>query len=170
MRTHPAAGEYGHHYAQYIERVADDPIAAMASQITVTDALLRPLSNERALFRYAPDKWTIKEVVGHVSDVERVMSYRALRIGRGDKTPLPSFDENAYTPAGRFNRRTLADLLDELAAVRAASLALFQTFDEEAWTRLGTASGNPMSVRALAHIIPGHERHHDALFRSRYGL
>jgi hypothetical protein len=170
MRTHPATSEYAEHYHQYIERVTDDPIDAMAQQIEVTMALLGPLSNDRALYRYAPDKWSIKEVVGHLADVERVMAYRALRIGRGDTTPLPSFDENAYTPAGRFDRRPLTDLLAELRVVRAASLALFRTFDDEAWVRRGTASGHTMSVRALACIIPGHERHHDALFRTRYGL
>jgi len=170
MRSLPGPGEYAPSYDGYIQRVKDDPVDAMAAQIDVTMALLAPLSETRALHRYAPEKWTIKEVVGHLADVERVMSYRALRIARADGTPLPSFDENAYVPAGRFDRRSLPDLLAELRTVRAASLALFRSFDGDAWTRRGTASDKPITVRALACIIPGHERHHDELLRTRYGL
>jgi len=170
MRSHPETGEYAPFYDGYIQRVKDDPVDAMQRQIDVTLALLAPLSETRALHRYAPEKWSIKEVVGHLADVERVMSYRAMRLAREDATPLPAFDENTYVPAGRFDRRSLNDLLDELRAVRAASLALFQGFDNDAWIRRGTVSGKTMSVRALAHIIPGHERHHDELFRTRYGL
>jgi len=170
MRSHPQSDEYGAYYAGYIKLVPDDPVDAMAKEIDVTMALLEPLSDAKALHRYAPDKWSVKEVVAHMADVERVMSYRALRIARGDTTPLPSFDENAYVPAGKFDRRKLADLLAELRAVRAASLALFRSFDGDAWVRRGTASDKPITVRALACIIPGHERHHVELFRTRYGL
>lgn len=170
MRSHPEASEYAPFYDGYIQRVNDDAVDAMRRQIDVTTALLAPLTEARALHRYAPEKWSIKEVVGHLTDVERVMSYRAMRIARADATPLPSFDENTYVPAGRFDRRTLEDLVDELRTVRAASVALFQSFDDDAWMRRGTVSGKTMSVRALAHIIPGHERHHDELFRTRYGL
>jgi hypothetical protein len=170
MRSHPRSDEYGAFYAGYVERVKDDPVDAMATQITATTALLERLSDTQALHRYAPDKWSVKEVVAHLADVERVMAYRAMRIARGDTTPLPSFDENAYVPVGRFDRRALADLLAELRTVRAASLALFRSFDDDAWVRMGTASGKPVSVRALACIIPGHERHHYQLFRERYGI
>jgi hypothetical protein len=170
MRSHPQSDEYGAFYAGYVERVQDDPVDAMAAQIHLTSTLLQRLSDAQALHRYTPDKWSVKEVVAHMADVERIMAYRALRIARGDATPLASFDENAYVPIGRFDRRSLADLLAELKTVRAASLVLFRSFDDEAWVRRGTASGKPVSVRALACIIPGHERHHDELFRTRYGL
>jgi hypothetical protein len=150
--------------------VHEDPVDAMAAQFEETWGLLAPLTQERALYRYAPGKWTVKEVVGHLTDVERIMSYRALRIARGDATPLPAFDENTYVPAGGFDRRPLAHLLGELRTVRAASLDLFRSFDAAAWVRRGTVSEHPMSVRALACIIPGHERHTVEVLRTRYGL
>jgi hypothetical protein len=112
----------------------------------------------------------VAEVVGHVTDAERIFAYRALRIARGDATPLASFDENAYVPAGSFDRRTLPDLLDELATVRHATLTLMRGLPAEAWARSGVASGRPVSVGALAYIIAGHELHHVAILRERYGI
>lgn len=165
----PAADEYAPFYAGYVARVPDgDVVAQMERQIEEVRALLAPLSAEQAAHRYAPGKWSIREVVGHLADAERVMAYRALRFARGDRTPLAGFDENAYVPESGAERRTLASLLDELAAVRAASVALFRGLPAEAWERDGEANRHRVTVRALAWIIAGHELHHLALLRERY--
>lgn len=165
----PEPDEIPSHYVGYVKRVPEpDPVLVCAEQIEATTALLRGLSDQDALYRYERGKWSIKEVVGHLADVERIMAYRALRIARGDPTPLPSFDENAYVPIAKFDDRSLADLVGELRTTRAATLALLRTFDAEAWRRRGTASGKPVSVRALGYMIPGHERHHVDILKTRY--
>ena len=167
----PEPDEIPSHYVGYIKRVPElDPVIVGAEQIELTTTLLRGLSESDALYRYARGKWSIKEVVGHLADVERIMAYRALRIARGDTTPLPGFDENSYVPIAKFDNRSLADLVGELRTTRAATLALLRTFDADAWRRRGTASGKPVSVRALAFMIPGHERHHVDILRTRYGV
>ncbi|HEV2672470.1 MAG TPA: DinB family protein [Gemmatimonadales bacterium] len=167
----PEPDEIPAHFVGYIQRVPElDPVVVCAAQIEETAAALHGLSEADALYRYAPGKWSVKEVLGHLADVERVMAYRALRIARGDTTPLPGFDENAYVPVAKFDTRSLADLVGELRTTRAATLALLRTFDADAWRRRGTASGKPVSVRALAYIIPGHERHHLDILRTRYGV
>jgi len=167
----PEADEIPSHYAGYIKRVPEtDPVMVCASQIEETAALVRGLSDSDAMYRYGRGKWSIKEVIGHLADTERIMAYRALRIARGDATPLPSFDENAYVPVAKFDTRSLVDLVGELRTVRAATLALLRTFDADAWRRRGTASGKPVSVRALGFMIPGHERHHVEVLRTRYGV
>lgn len=171
MIARPAPSEYAPHYAGYVERVPEgDVLAHLRRQIDDTRALLRDLPPSRAVHRYATGKWSVAEVVGHLVDCERIFSYRALRIGRGDATPLASFDENAYVPAGSFDRRTLVDLVDEFTTVRHATLALFQGMPSEAFARMGTASGRQVSVRALAHIIAGHELHHVAILVERYDI
>lgn len=168
---HPDPAEYAEHYARYVVRVpAGDVVEQLARQIADTSRALRDLPPDRAAHRYEPGKWSVAEVVGHIADVERVFAYRALRIGRGDETPLPGFDENGYTPAGRFDRRPIADLVDELVAVRAATVALYRGLPEEALSRAGTASGQRVTVRALAFLIAGHELHHRAILRERYGV
>ena len=167
----PEPDESPSHYVGYIKRVPEpDPVIVCAEQIEDTATLLRPLSEKDAMYRYDRGKWSIKEVVGHLTDVERIMAYRALRIARGDTTPLPSFDENAYVPIAQFDTRSLSDLVGELRTARAGTLALLRTFDADAWRRRGTASGKPVSVRALAFMIPGHERHHVEILRTRYGV
>jgi len=167
----PETDEMPPHFVGYITTVTEnDPVAVLAAQIDVTAALLRGVSDVDALKRYAPGKWSVKEVVGHLADTERIFAYRALRIARGDETPLPGFDENAYVPPAKFDGRPLADLVADLRTVRAASLALFRSFDADAWRRRGTASGKPVSVRALGYVIPGHERHHVEILKTRYGL
>jgi uncharacterized damage-inducible protein DinB len=169
--SRPAAGEHIAYYSRYIDLVpGEDALPHLESQIVTSLAALRPLDDARAMHRYAPGKWSVKEVVGHVMDAERVWAYRALRFARADAAPLPGFDENAWVPAGRFDRRPLGDLLDEWAAARASTLALYRGFDEEALLRHGTADGNPMSVRALGWITAGHERHHLTILRERYGI
>jgi hypothetical protein len=169
--SRPATGEFNPYYGKYIDKVpGDDALPALESQIGQTLALLGSLDDTRALHRYADGKWSVKEVVGHITDAERVFSYRALRFGRADRTPLPGFDEGIYVPAGRFDSRPIRDLTSGLRAVREASLDLFRSLDAEALGRSGVASDSPVSVRALAWIIAGHELHHAALLRERYGL
>ncbi|PYO74492.1 MAG: hypothetical protein DMD64_03630 [Gemmatimonadetes bacterium] len=165
----PEPDEIPSPWVGYIKRVPEpDPVIVCAAQIEETANLLRPLSDADAMYRYDRGKWSIKEVVGHLSDIERIMAYRALRIARGDTTALPGFDENAYVPVGKFDTRSLADLVGELRTARAATLALLRTFDADAWVRRGTANGKPVSVRALAFMIPGHERHHVEILKTRY--
>ena len=165
----PEPGEYSQFYAGYIARVPDgDIVAILRGQLRATQSLLAPLTASQADFAYASGKWTIREVVGHIADTERIMACRALRIARGDRTPLPGFDENEYVPQGRFDERSLPGLLTELEAVRASTVALFAGVPADAWERHGTASDAAISVRALACIIAGHELHHRALIETRY--
>jgi hypothetical protein len=168
----PAEDEYSEWYAGYVARVPDgaDVLALLGEQRGATAALLAAVPAERGTFRYAPGKWSIREVVGHLSDVERVMAYRALRIARGDATPLAGFDEDAYVPQARSDDLSLPDLVAEWAAGRRASITMFGNFPAEAWTRRGSANGQAVSVRALAYIIAGHERHHVETLRTRYGV
>ena len=167
--SRPDPSEYGAYYGRYISLVPEGPIVdTLRDQITETLALLRSLPEERGEHRYAPGKWSIKEMVGHVADAERVFSYRALRIGRGDETPLPGFEQDDYVTRGGFGARTLRHLVDELETVRCGTVLLLEGFDEAAMVRRGTASGFPVSVRALAYITAGHELHHRNVLRERY--
>jgi uncharacterized damage-inducible protein DinB len=167
----PAADEYAPYYGRYIDLVqGDDGVSALASQITDTAELLGRVDEQRATHRYAPGKWSVKQVVGHLADAERVFSYRALRFARADETPLPGFDENTYAERGDFDRRPLRELVLELRAVRAASIALFGALAPDAALRRGTANNTPMSVRALVWTIAGHELHHRRVLKERYGL
>lgn len=165
----PDPGEYNAYYDRYVALVpAGDIIALLSVQIDDTTALLRDLTEEQALHAYAPGKWSIKEVLGHIMDAERVFMQRALRFARGDETPLPSFDENAYAVAGSFNTRPLASLISELTAVRRATIAFLAGLSHDAWERTGTASGYRVSVRGLAWITAGHELHHRQILAQRY--
>jgi len=165
----PNATEYDPHYETYVTKVPEgNLLTILEAQRRETQDLLASIPDGRALHRYAPGKWSMKEVVGHVTDAERVFSYRALRFARGDQTPLPGFDEQVYAPAGKFDLRTLPDLAAELDAVRHATIALFGSFDQVSLARHGPASNNEVSVRALAYIIAGHERHHVGILRERY--
>ena len=167
----PVPGEYNPYFDRYLPRVPDgDVLAQLAAQVDRTCALLARLTGEQSLFRYAPGKWTIREVVGHVTDAERVFAYRALRAARGDGTPLPPFDENLFVVNAGFNRRSLDDLVGEFRDVRRATLSLARSLDEPQWTRRGVAGGHPVSVRACLYIIAGHELHHVDLLGARYGL
>jgi hypothetical protein len=165
----PAATEFAPFYAGYVGLVpAGDVREHMRTQVMETIALLSGVTEAKAEQAYAPGKWTLKEVLGHVCDTERVFSYRMLSIARGDPASLPPFDENLWVPASNANSRTMPSLLLELATIRAATVQLVNAFDATAWTRLGTASGKSVSVRALAHITAGHERHHIKIIRERY--
>lgn len=167
----PEAGEFDPYYARYIDRVPEGDVASLLKrQVRDTVAALRALPASKATYRYAEGKWSIAEVVGHLTDCERIFSYRALRIARADATPIEGFDENAYVPAGEFDRRTLADLIDEFELVRGATVAQARGFPPGAWTRVGTANGKPISVRALIYITAGHELDHLGTLRQRYGV
>jgi len=131
-------------------------------------AMLRAVPEARGKFAYAPGKWTLKEVIGHFTDAERVFSYRAMRIARGDTVALPGFDENEWVPNSGAKNRTLADLIDEFEAVRAATVALFRSLPQEAVTRRGTASDREISVRAIAYVTAGHPLHHARVIREKY--
>lgn len=169
MIEFPNEGEFAPFYARYVARVPKgDVLKTLATQISDTASLLRSLPEERSRFRYAPDKWSIREVVGHMIDAERIFDHRALSIARGDPTPLPGFDENVYARASRSDARTLAELTSELELVRQSTVALFSSFDAEMVNRRGTANNVEVTVRALAFIIAGHERHHVDVLRSRY--
>jgi len=169
--TRPDASEYAPYYGTYVGTVPEgDLLQILEDQHRDTQALLGGLSEAQALHRYAPGKWSVKEVVGHLTDAERVFSYRALRFARGDAKPLQGFDENAWVPPGKFDARPLADLAAEFAVVRRATVALFRSLDAAALERRGVASDNLVSVRALAYIIAGHERHHVDILHERYGV
>jgi hypothetical protein len=165
----PDASEYAPYYGRYITLVGGhDVVAALEDQPRATLALLSGLSEEQGDYRYAPDKWSIKEMLGHVIDAERVFSYRALRFARNDRTPLASFEQNDYVRGGNFADRRLAELIEEFVCVRRATVWLFRTLSPEAWMRRGIASDNPISVRAVAYIIAGHELHHRTVLKEKY--
>jgi hypothetical protein len=165
----PQTGEYVSDYQRYIDLAAeDDIVAALDAQARETAALLGGLSEQQAAHRYAPDKWSIKQLVGHVTDGERIFAYRALAIARGETQPLPGFEQEPYVVNSGADERSMSDLAGELAAVRRANVMMFRALSDEAWRRIGTASDNPISVRALAYGILGHERHHIGILRERY--
>jgi hypothetical protein len=167
----PAKTEYDPYYEKYITLVPDvDVLTALEQQLPETQALLRSVSPEHALFRYEPGKWSVKEMLGHVNDTERIFTYRALRIARGDQTPLAGFEQNDYIKPGGFDKRSIASLSIEFEYVRRATISLFRNLDAEAWERRGIASAVEVSVRALAYIIAGHELHHRKILREKYGL
>ena len=167
----PAPEEYFEYFGKYIALVPDeDALAALRDQLEDTLKLLRPLDETRAKHRYAPDKWSVKEVLGHLTDAERIFAYRALRIARADTTPIEGFDENAYVPPAHFDARPMDDLIEDWERVRDATLSLFSGLDEDALLRRGTANGKTISVRAIGWIIAGHERHHRGILIERYGL
>jgi hypothetical protein len=165
----PEPHELGEFYRDYVTLVPEgDVLATLARAITETRQLFDSFGESRGDYRYASGKWSVKELAGHLADGERILGYRTLRIARGDSTPLPGFEQDDYVARGRFERRTLADLCDELALLRAANLALFRTLDAEEWARTGTANGYPFVARAVPWIIAGHELHHCRVLRERY--
>lgn len=167
----PAPEEYAEYFGRYIAHVPeDDVLPALERQPGEMAAALASVPADRESFRYAPDKWTIREVVGHVIDCERVFGYRALAIARGERASLPGFEENEYAKASGHDARTLASLVEELAALRKSHVAMFRHLDEEARARIGVANGQPVSARAIAYILVGHARHHMAVLADKYGV
>jgi uncharacterized damage-inducible protein DinB len=165
----PDRSEAAEYYFTYIDKVpSGDVRAVLADQAEEVLTLLKRVSDEQSLQRYAPGKWSIREVVSHINDTERVFAFRAFWFARGFETPLPSFDQDAAIPLASADARAWDEHLDEFAAVRAATVALFDGLPEHAWDRRGVASGHPVSVRALAYICAGHVAHHLDILRSRY--
>lgn len=165
----PQSDEYFEYYGHYVSKVPDgDLVSLLREQALDTVTMLQTLTPAQADYAYAPGKWTVKQVIGHIIDTERVFIYRAMCFARNDATALPAFDENAYVDNANFSSRTLADLLEELQLVRAATIQFAKTLDAESLMRRGTASGRSITVRALLYIVAGHERHHTALLRERY--
>jgi uncharacterized damage-inducible protein DinB len=167
----PQPGEYAPYYDRYISLVqGDDIINTLDQQRRDTMLLLSCRDEEDGNFRYAPEKWSAKEVLGHVCDTERVFAYRALRISRADATPLEGFEQDDYVRNGPFTNRPLSDLVEDFIAVRRATLSLLRDLDEAAWTRRGIANKNEVTVRALAYTIAGHELHHRRILEEKYFL
>lgn len=167
--AHIDRSEAAEYYFHYIDQVAGDDICAvLEAQLPEVTRLFQTVSNERSRYRYGLDKWSIREVVGHLSDTERLFVFRAFWFARGFDTPLPSFDQNVAMAASAAHDRSWEGLIDEFSAVRLATLSFFRTLPEDAWSRRGVASGNPFSVRALAYLAAGHVRHHTTILQQRY--
>jgi hypothetical protein len=157
----PATGEYLPYYSRYIDLVPDgDVLSTLSQQIGETLALLRELPESLANYRYAPDKWTVNQMVGHVIDTEKIFAYRALRFARADTKPLQGYEQDDYARNSTFDSYPLSELASEFEAVRRSTLYFFRHIDEEAWARRGVANNAEVSVRALAYIFAGHELHH----------
>jgi hypothetical protein len=169
MPHKPSPGEHAPYVTQYIDALPDQPILDQLESVAAkTHACFAGLSEEQGDLRYRPGKWSVKEVLGHVVDTERVFAYRALSFSRGEAQSLPGFDEAGYVAGARFAGRTLVSLLEEYVVVRAATLRLFRGLDEEQWRRAGVANGHPFSVRAIAWALAGHDLHHRNVVRERY--
>jgi DinB family protein len=171
MAERPAPDEYAPFFAGYVKLVPETEVLPVLSvQVSQVRRLAEALSADRETFRYAPGKWSIREVFGHICDGERVFGYRAFCISRGDQTPLPGFDENDYVAESAYDQQAVAELADDFAGLREANLAVLGRLDPARWVRGGNANGNPVSVRALAFIMAGHVRHHLGVLKARYGL
>ena len=167
----PDSTEYGSWYAGYVSLVPEeDVLSAIETQSSETQKLIASVGEDRASYRYAEGKWSIKEVIGHLTDAERVFGYRALCFSRGDQNALPGFDENGYVRTANFDSWRVGDLAEAYALNRRANIVFFRNLPPDAWDRRGIASENPVTVRALAYIIAGHDRHHVKVLRERYGL
>jgi len=165
----PETTEYAPYYERYISLVPEDDVqAALACQPDEIKSLISGLPEEKGTYAYADGKWTIKELLSHLIDGERIFAYRALRISRGDKTPIEGFEQDDYIAMSNANNRTFADLLDEFSLERQANLRLFRNMTDEGSQEVGTASGNPVSARAIAYIMAGHIRHHIGVLKERY--
>lgn len=163
------ADEYNPYYNTYLSKTNNLTLKeGLRSNLETVLLFLESISEEKFEYRYAEGKWTIKEMILHIIDTERIFCYRALRIARKDQTSLPGFDQDAYVPPSNANERSIHSLLDEYKAVRQASITLFDSFREETLMRTGTASNSAISVRALGFILIGHENHHCEIIRERY--
>jgi len=169
MQVRPQPNEAASYYSRYIDRVtSDDIVAVLATQLDETVAFLSAISEEQSLHRYAPDKWSMRELLGHVNDTERVFMYRAMWFARGFESPLPSFDQEIGFKAAESDNVSWKSHIDEFRAIRSSTLAFFRNLPEDAWVRSGIASDSPVSVRALAYIVAGHLSHHVGVLRERY--
>jgi uncharacterized damage-inducible protein DinB len=165
----PGEGEFLPYYERYIALVREgDVLTTLEAQMTETQSLLRTLPASISTYRYAPGKWSVNEILGHMIDSERIFAARALRFARNDPTPLPGFEQDDYVRNSKFDAYPLAELASELDGVRRTSVFLFKHLEEPAWMRRGTANNAEVSVRALAYIIAGHELHHRQMLLARY--
>jgi DinB superfamily len=167
VSARPGAGEYAPYYEKYVSLVSEGDILATLEKPELA-ALLSPRKEADGDLRYAPGKWSVKEVLGHVIDSERIFSYRALRIARNDQTPMEGFEQDDYVKYGPFGQCSLAALVEEFKSVRLATVSLFRGLDEAAWVRRGVANKNEVSVRAIAYMIAGHELHHKKILLEKY--
>lgn len=169
MPTRPESNEYAPFYAHYIGLVpGNDIVAAVEQQGKTASAYYSAIAENLGEHRYAPGKWTVKEVLQHILDTERIIGYRALRIARNDQTNLPPFEQDAYVPESFASQRSIADLAEEFTCVRRSSSLLLRSFAPETWSRMGRANNSDMSVRALAYALVGHEINHRQIFEERY--
>lgn len=169
MIGRPQNTETAPYYFTYINRVIDDDaLAAIESQLKESLALFEGISEEKSLYRYAPGKWSIRQVLNHVTDTERAFAFRALWFARGFEIPLPGYDQNVAATGAEADRIAWADHIEEFRRVRLSTISLFRNMPSEAWSRTGIASDNPFTVRAVAYIIAGHFAHHVAILRERY--
>ena len=165
----PTESEYAPYYQSYIDQVSEsDILPALRSQLDELDVLLARVEPPQETYRYGEGKWSMREIVGHLIDGERVFGYRAFCIARGEQQNLPGFDQDDYMVTSHYDQMELEDLLSELRLIRLGNIAMFRTLDEEAWSRVGVANSNSVSVRALAFIMAGHVRHHMNVLRERY--
>jgi uncharacterized damage-inducible protein DinB len=168
-QNRPKTGDYATFYEKYIVLVPEGEfLQILETQLREWQRLLGDLSEEQADFRYQPGKWSIKDMIGHVSDSERIFAYRLLRIARGDQTPLAGFEQDDYVRTANSSARKRSDLLEEFTAVRRATIALVSSMDDSAWVRRGVASQREISATAMAFVIAGHERHHRRILEERY--
>jgi hypothetical protein len=169
MIERPQSAEAAPYYFTYINQVtADDPIGALENQLAESQALFSAISEEKSLHRYAPEKWSIRQVLNHVTDTERAFAFRALWFARGFESPLPSYDQNVASSGADADQVSWASHVEEFRRVRLSTISLFRNMPSQAWTRSGIASDNRFTVRALAYIIPGHFAHHVSVLRERY--
>ena len=169
MIGRPNSTEAASYYFTYINQVkGDDPAGTMESQLDEALSFFAGISEEKSLYRYAPDKWSIRQVLNHVTDTERSFAFRALWFARGFETPLPGYDQNIAASGAEADRITWLDHVEEFRRVRLATISLFRNMPPEAWLRRGIASEKPFTVRALAFITAGHVTHHLAILRERY--
>lgn len=171
MTERPGEDEYAPHFGKYVSLVTEpDVLTVLRAQADLITRVASNVTADRETFRYGPEKWSIREVFGHLNDGERVFGYRAVCISRGDASHFPSFDENLYVANSRFDEVPLGELLEEFQHLRAANAIALERMDERAWTTVGTASGRQMSVRAFAYVMVGHVRHHLEILHDRYGV
>ena len=165
----PAKGDYAEYFNRYIELVeGEDIVQVLEKHLQIFEKFYSSLTEEQGNFAYAEGKWTIKEVIGHVIDTERIMAYRALAFARGEEQALPGFEQDDYVANSNFGERKLEDLINEFKTLRISNIVLFKSFGEKQFNRTGTASGNKLSVLALAFTIAGHELHHLKILKERY--
>lgn len=167
--SRPVEGEFLSYYERYISLVpAGDVVATLDAQMADTQQLLRGLPSSIATYRYAPGKWSVNELIGHLVDSERIFAARALRFARNDPTPLPGFEQDDYVRGSKFDAYPLVEMASEWESVRRSTVFFFQHLEESAWMRRGVANNAEVSVRALAYIIAGHELHHRGILEARY--